>query len=65
MNEVYTCICGGQAFCIHDGFIRCEKCSKKYDIKYVESSIDVERVEDPSEFNERIRKEAKNARDNQ
>ena len=58
MDEVYTCVCGNQAFSIHDGFIRCSQCRKEYRIQYVESGADVERIEDPTEFNERIKKEA-------
>ena len=57
MDEVYTCVCKGQRWFIHDGFIRCANCEKQYKIKYVESGPGVERIEDPKEFNERIKKE--------
>ena len=31
MDEVYTCICKGQAWTIHAGFIRCENCNREFD----------------------------------
>ena len=52
MDEVYTCICGGQAFSIHEnGRIRCSKCQKEY-------LLDIgDEMESPTDFNERIRTE--------
>jgi len=58
MAEIYTCICGGQRWTILGAEIECDKCGKEYRIKYVESGPGTERIEDPEEFNERIRKEA-------
>lgn len=42
MDEVYTCICRGQTWTIHEGFIRCEGCRKEYTFSTMRS---------PKEFN--------------
>ena len=47
MDEVYTCLCGCQEWSIHVDFVRCCCCNKEYKT----------RTEDPSKFNESIRKE--------
>lgn len=49
MDEVYTCICGGQTWSIHEGFIRCSSCNKQYGIT----------AESPTNFNESIEKREK------
>ena len=59
MDEVYTCICKGQQWSIHDGFIRCANCKKEYKFKRIidlkgRERIDLECVTD---FNERAKKE--------
>jgi len=33
MDEVYTCLCKGQAWSIHDGYIKCEKCGRNFFLK--------------------------------
>ena len=61
MDEVYTCICGGQAFSIHEGFIRCVKCLKKYVLRRFKalSGAEAQVLENPKDFNKRIREEKK------
>ncbi|MBA7674069.1 hypothetical protein ES703_82276 [subsurface metagenome] len=57
MDEAYTCICGGQAFSIHDGGeIRCGKCLKEYQLQWLDENFNHE-FESPKDFNERVRKE--------
>lgn len=56
MDEIYTCICGGQTWIIGDGVITCDKCGKDYDLKYVGGSIPYV-LDKPKDFNERIKKE--------
>ena len=63
MDEVYTCVCGSQRWSIHDSFIRCANCQKEYKFKYIESGIEVERIEDPSEFNKRVEQVKKDIAD--
>ena len=43
MDEVYTCVCGGQSWSIHEQFIRCVSCNKEYKVK----------MESPTDFNVR------------
>ena len=54
MDEAYTCVCKGQRWSIHDGFIRCDNCQEEYETKSI-----CFKWEYPSEFNERIRKSGK------
>jgi len=34
-DEVFTCICGNELWSIHEGFIRCSKCKKEFELKYL------------------------------
>lgn len=53
MDEAYTCTCGDQYFLIMDGaIICCKKCGKTYGLMWLDDE-----VENPADFNERIRKE--------
>lgn len=61
MPEAYTCICGCDKFSIFSGHIKCSECGKEYEFQAVGGSIPWV-FEHPSDFNERIRKEAKDAR---
>ena len=55
MDEVYTCICKNPKWFIHDGFIECCQCGKKYELKAVGGSIPYA-LDRPSDFNESIRR---------
>lgn len=57
MDEVYTCTCGGQKFQIHDGFIRCANCQREVKLTRINklSGAEASILEDPGDFNERIR----------
>ena len=55
MDDIYTCICGGQKFSVHGGAIRCANCQREYELMW-DVGIDGQ-MESPGEFNERIRKE--------
>ena len=59
MDEVYTCVCGNQAFSIHDGFIRCSQCRKEYKFKRIKALNGKERIdlECVADFNKRVKKE--------
>lgn len=66
MDEVYTCICKGQAWSIHDGYIRCLRCRKEYKFKRIKDlagreKIDLECVTD---FNKRVEQVKKDIADN-
>ena len=57
MEEVYTCICGGQTFLIMaSAKICCNGCGKDYELMW-DVGIDGQ-MESPEDFNARIRKEA-------
>lgn len=65
MDEVYTCICLGQTFSIHDGFVRCIQCRKEYKFKRIidlkgRERIDLECVTD---FNKRVEQVKKDIAD--
>jgi len=53
MHEVYTCICGGQKFSIHDTTITCPNCGRIYGLVILKKRG----LESPKDFNKRIRKE--------
>ena len=55
MDEIYTCICGGQTWKIIGAEIKCDKCGKEYTLMW-EVGIDGQ-IESSEEFNERIRQE--------
>ena len=55
MDEVYVCICGGQRWVIVGVKIECDKCGKEYELMW-DVGIDGQ-MENPKEFNERIKKE--------
>ena len=53
MDEVYTCICGGQNFVIMNrARIYCRKCGKEYGLMWLDDEM-----ESPEDFNKRIKKE--------
>ena len=58
MDEVYTCTCGGQSFSIHEGHICCVQCSVEYNLRRFKalSGALAQVLENPKDFNERIRK---------
>ena len=45
MDEVYTCICKGQSWFIHNDFIRCRDCGREYKTKN----------KCPSKFNKKVK----------
>ena len=51
MNEIYTCVCGGERWKIFGTEIECDKCGKEYTLKGLDGEM-----ENPKNFNERIRK---------
>ncbi len=65
MDEVYTCVCGGQAFTIHDGFIRCCSCPKEYNFKrfFALSGMKGQALQSVTEFNERVEQVKKDIAD--
>lgn len=50
MSEVYTCVCGGQVFKIHNSTITCPACERIYDLSMMKNQL-----ESPEDFNSRIR----------
>jgi len=54
MEETYTCLCGHQEFYIDGSIITCGGCGRSYGLLF-----DGESLEEPVEFNERIKKEDK------
>ncbi len=59
MDEVYTCICRGKTWVIHDGFIRCAHCQKEYKFKNFNalSGMKGQALQNVTDFNERVKKE--------
>ena len=59
MGEVYTCICKGQSWSIHIGFIRYLKCQRRYKLKRFKalSSAEAFVLELPKDFNKKTKKE--------
>ena len=59
MDEIYTCVCGGQSFKIREGSIRCVNCSRIYDLcRYKRlNGEEAHILQLPKDFNKRIRKE--------
>lgn len=59
MPEAYTCICGGQEFSIHIGFIRCVKCQRRYKLRRFKALSGAEAfvLELPKDFNKKTKKE--------
>lgn len=56
MDEVYTCMCKGQAWSIHDGFIKCLRCRKEYKFKRHKALREKEKqlLDSVTDFNKRV-----------
>ena len=59
MDEIYTCTCGGQAFSVHEGHICCVQCSVEYKLRIFKALSGAlgQVLENPKDFNERIRED--------
>ncbi len=65
MDEVYTCICRGKTWIIHDGFIRCANCQKEYKFRRIINPAGKERIELEcvTDFNKRVEQVKKDIAD--
>ena len=56
MEEVYTCICGGQAWVIYGDRLKCIECEKEYDIW---EDLQLDDLIPPKIFNDSIKEYCK------